>query len=185
MNWCYQNTVWIDMLFQIVGRHGWGDIRKFAYDANEPAFLKRKLMAFAVDGSCWRSYKWTGVHSYLLRAADLFSQCKNQYNGIPKFLKRELLGLHLFNCESTPNPICSVLKNAGPSSSYTNSLTPSPTVSTANFKQHTNLYIYPDSLLVLGAIRKLCQTLRGGGIEEVWQGEGGYDPKFCDITFQK
>ena len=39
------NEVQAGMPFQISGCHGWGGVREFVYDMDEPAFLKRDLKA--------------------------------------------------------------------------------------------------------------------------------------------
>ena len=55
INGClYWETIWIEvqvgMSFQIDDRHGRGGIREFVYNVDRPAFLKRELIGFGVDG---------------------------------------------------------------------------------------------------------------------------------------
>ena len=57
---------------------------------------------------------------------------------------------------STPNPISSLSRNAGPSISYTNFLMPLLTMSAANLKWHINWYFILYSLLVLTLLIPSC-----------------------------
>ena len=82
-----QETVWIGgqvgMSFQIDSIHEKGGIWEFVNNADWSGFLKRKLLRSSVYRYWYvkssGSHKWIDAHTWILRASNLFLQCRKYH----------------------------------------------------------------------------------------------------------